>query len=91
LQSWHSGAGGVLVRRLGLVWTAILVLVLAVLVAMLFALATRPPAERCQSIDAERVSVEKLEILREEGWYSDPTDDKEALYSKGCLTPGSGV
>ncbi len=76
-------------RRLGLVWTAILVLVLAVLVAMLFAALTTPP--RCQSIDAEKVSVGKLEALRGEGWYSDPTDGKEALYSPGCLTPGSGV
>ena len=69
----------------------VLVIVLAALVAGIFALATRPPAERCQAIDADRVSVEKLDRLREEGWYSDPTDDKEALYSKGCLTPGSGV
>ena len=69
----------------------VLVIVLALLVAGLFAAATRPPAERCQSIDAERVSVEKLETLRDEGWYSDPTDGKEALYSPGCLAPGSGV
>ena len=74
-----------------MVWTAVLVVVLALLVAMLFALATRPPDVRCSWIDAERVSVEKLEMLREEGWYSDPTDDKEALYSPGCLAPGSGV
>ena len=69
----------------------VLVIVLALLVAGLFALATRPPDVRCSWIDAERVSVEKLEMLREEGWYSDPTDDKEALYSPGCLAPGSGV
>ncbi len=59
-------------RSLGLARTAILVIVLAVLVAMLFAALTTPP--RCQSIDAERVSVEKLETLRDEGWYSDPTN-----------------
>jgi hypothetical protein len=58
-----------------LVWTAILLLVLAVLVAMLFAALTTPgEAERCSWIDAERVSVEKLETLRDEGWYSDPTN-----------------
>ncbi len=56
-------------------WTAILLLVLAVLVAMLFAALTTPgEAERCSWIDAERVSVEKLETLRDEGWYSDPTN-----------------
>jgi len=74
-----------------LVWTAVLVVVLALLVAMLFALATRPPDVRCSWIDADRASVEKLETLRDEGWYADAGDGKEALYSKGCLTPGSGV
>ncbi len=48
-------------------------------------------AERCSWIDAEKVSVSKLEILRSEGWYSIAGDGKEALYSPGCLTPGSGV
>jgi len=79
------------VRRLGVAWAAVLVVILAVLVAALFALATRPPAERCQSIDAEKVSVEKLEILRDDGWFGVPNDSKEALYSPGCLTPASGV
>jgi len=46
---------------------------------------------RCQSIDAEKVSVEKLETLRDEGWFSVSNDGKEALYSPGCLPPGSGV
>jgi hypothetical protein len=72
-----------------LVWTGVLVVVIAVLVAMLFAALT--PSPRCSWIDAERVSVEKLETLREEGWYSDPGDGYERLYSPGCLTPGSGV
>jgi len=70
---------------------AVLVVILAVLVAMLFALATRPPDVRCSWIDAEKVSVEKLEILRDEGWYSDPNDSKEALYSPACLTPEAGA
>jgi hypothetical protein len=59
---------------------------------MLFAALTTPgEAERCSWIDAEKVSVSKLEILRSEGWYSIAGDGKEALYSPGCLTPGSGV
>jgi len=78
-------------RRLGLVWTALVVVILALLVAALFALGTRPPDVRCQSIDAEKVSVEKLETLRDEGWFSVSNDGKEALYSPGCLAPGSGV
>lgn len=79
-------------RRLGLAWTGILVLVLAVLVAMLFAALTTPgEAERCSWINAEKVSVETVERLREAGWYPDPTDGEERLYSPGCLTPGSGA
>ena len=69
----------------------VLVVILALLVGGLFALATRPPAERCSWIDAERVSVEKLEQLRDGDWFPVSGDDKEALYSKGCLTPGSGA
>ncbi|MBA3472277.1 MAG: hypothetical protein H0T57_03455 [Rubrobacter sp.] len=69
----------------------VLVIVLALLVAALFALATRPPDERCSWIDAERVSVEKLEALRDEGWHPIANDDKEALYSPGCLTLGRGA
>ncbi len=69
----------------------VLVVILALLVGGLFALATRPPAERCSWIDAERVSVEKLETLREAGWYPIAGDGKEALYSPGCSTPGSGA
>ncbi len=73
-------------------WAAVLVVILAVLVAMLFAALTTPgEAERCSWINAEKVSVEKLERLREAGWYSDPTDGYERLYSPGCLTPGSGA
>ncbi len=70
---------------------AVLVVILALLVAALFALATRPPDVRCSWVDAERVSIEKLEILRDEGFYSDPADGVERLYSPGCLVPGSGV
>ncbi len=70
-------------------WTAVLVVALAVLCAMLFAALTTPP--RCSWIDAERISDEKLETLTAEGWYSIAGDDKEALYSPGCLAPGSGV
>ncbi len=69
-------------------WAALVVVILAVLVAMLFAALTTPP--RCSWVDAERLSIEKLEALRGEGWYSS-ADDKEALYSPACLTPGSGA
>jgi len=73
-----------------LVWAAGLVVVLAVLVAMLFAAVTTPPRP-CQSVDAEKVSVESVERLREAGWYPIAGDGKEALYSPGCSTPGSGA
>jgi hypothetical protein len=75
-----------------LVWTGILVIALAALVAMLFAALTTPgEAERCSWINAEKVSVETVERLRDGDWFPVSGDDKEALYSKGCLTPGSGA
>jgi hypothetical protein len=67
----------------------VVVVILAVLVAMLFAALTTPP--RCQSVDAEKISSEKVEALRAEGWFPDPTDGHERLYSPGCTSPGSGV
>ncbi len=70
------------------VWFVVLVLILATLVAMLFALATPPPDARCSWVDAEKVSSEKVEALREAGWYPDPTDGKEALYSPSCAARG---
>ncbi len=70
----------------------VVVVILAVLVAMLFAALTTPgEAERCSWINAEKGSVEKLEALRDDKWFAVPNDSKEALYSPGCLTPASGV
>jgi uncharacterized protein YbjT (DUF2867 family) len=69
----------------------VLVIVLAALVAGIFALATPPPAERCQAIDADRVSRGKVTALTAEGWHPIAGDNAERLYSPGCLTPGSGV
>ncbi len=67
-------------------WTGILVLALAALVAMLFfALTTPGEAERCSWVNAEEVSVETVERLREAGWYPDPADGREALYSPSCV------
>ena len=70
-------------------WAFILMLVIATLAALLFAMLTAP--HECSSIDAETITEETVEALRTEGWYSTQTDDLERLYSPGCLTPRSGV
>jgi hypothetical protein len=74
----------------GLAWAFILILVIAALGALLFALLTAPGTP-CSSIDAETITEETVEVLRAEGWYSTQADDLERLYSPGCLTPGRGV
>jgi hypothetical protein len=68
----------------GLAWAFILILVIATLGALLFALLTAPA---CSSIDAETITEETVEVLRAEGWYSTQTDDLERLYSPGCRVP----
>ncbi len=70
-------------------WAFILMLVIATLAALLFAMLTAP--YECSSIDAETITEETIEVLRAEGWYSTQADDLERLYPPGCLTPRSGV
>jgi len=70
-------------------WAFILMLVIATLAALVFAMLTAP--YECSSIDAETITEETVEVLRTEGWYSTQTDDLERLYPPGCLTPGSSV
>ena len=75
-----------------LVWGAsafVIALVVASIAAALFVL-LRQPAAPCETIDATSVTRETVTELRSEGWYADSADDKEQLYSKGCLTQGSG-
>jgi len=73
-----------------LVWVAraaILVLVIAALAAVLFAMLT-PPRPPCSSIDAESITEEAVEALRAEGWYPDPTDGYERLLLAWVPRPG---
>ncbi len=70
-------------------WAFILMLVIAILAALLFAMLTAP--HECSSIDAETITKETVEVLRTQGWYSTQADDLERLYPPGCLTPRSGV
>jgi hypothetical protein len=75
------------------------VLAATLVVIAFFVLATSVKAEdassTCYFLDMEKISDESVEDTRdallEQGWYADPTDGREALYSPGCLTPGSGV
>ncbi len=69
-------------------WAFILVLVIAALAAMFFSLLTAPS---CTSVDAETITKETVEALRASGWYSDPADGKEQLYSPGCRTRGAAL
>ncbi len=66
-------------------WAAILVIVIAALTAMLFAMLTSPGTP-CASVDATSITKETAGELRSEGWYPNPTDGYERLYSPGCLT-----
>ena len=76
-----------------LVWAAsafVIALIVASLAAALFVM-LRTPGTPCETIEAESITRETVTELRSEGWYADPADDYERLYSPGCLTPGSGV
>jgi hypothetical protein len=68
----------------------VIALVIAFIAASLFVL-LRTPGAPCETVDATTITRETATKLRTEGWYADPTDDKEQLYSPGCLTPGSGA
>jgi hypothetical protein len=52
---------------------------------MLFAMLTSPGTP-CASVDATSITKETAGELRSEGWYPNPTDGYERLYSPGCLT-----
>jgi hypothetical protein len=58
-----------------LVWASILIVVLG-----MFWIATDP----CQTLDAESLSENQVVVLIADGWYGDPTDHAETLYSPGC-------
>ncbi len=69
-------------------WAFILVLVIAALAALLFALLTGVPRSPCTSGDAETLPETTVEALLAEGWYAgDPADGAERLYSPGCRVP----
>ncbi len=69
-------------------WAFILFLVIAAFAAMLFALLTVPvPSPACTSVDAEALPETTVEALLAEGFYADPADGAERLYSKGCRVP----
>ncbi len=72
-------------------WAAVLVLVAAAIAAILFVALTTATRSPCTSVDAEAITPEEARTLRTEGWYPDATKTNEALYSPGCLTPGSWV
>jgi hypothetical protein len=46
--------------------------------------------EQCYWINMEGITEETVKVtaaaLQEQGWYSDPTDGLEALYSPSCLS-----
>ncbi len=69
-------------------WVFILVLVIASLAAVLFAMLTPAPWPPCSSIDAESITEEAVEALRAEGWYPDPTDGYERLLLAWVPRPG---
>jgi peptidoglycan hydrolase CwlO-like protein len=68
----------------------------ALVVMAFFMLATSVKAEdassTCYFLDMEQISDETVEDTRdalvEQGWYADPTDGKEGLYSPSCLPQG---
>ncbi len=68
-----------------IVLAACVVLVVAVLVAMLFAAMTTPRG--CDGVDAETLTPEQAGQLISRGWYGDPEDQREALYPSRCY-PG---
>ncbi len=68
-------------------WAAVLVITIAALTAMLFAMLTPAPWPPCSSIDAESITEEAVEALRAEGWYPDPTDGYERLFTRLGASP----